>query len=257
MSTPGYQLQLSYCNLSALKIRELLKRSKELSTPSVILFDIDGTLLASGGAGKVALEEALLAEFGLNGIRIHVPYSGRTDVAIGRDLLKAHDIEPTDARLSQLQESYLRRLPEALNRLQGKILPGVVKLLDALKAGHQPVLIGLLTGNIRRGATVKLGHFGIDHYFSFGGFGDGLLDRDEVARAAWTEAQLQHHGELAIERTWVLGDTPLDISCARAIGAKVLAVSTGHHSMDELAIHSPDLLLPSLEHDDLLAKLVG
>ena len=198
-------------------------------------------------------KKPLLAGVGLNGIRIHVPYSGRTDVAIGRDLLKAHDIEPTDARLSQLQESYLRRLPEALNRLQGKVLPGVVKLLDALRNNHPPVLVGLLTGNIRRGATVKLGHFGIDHYFRFGGFGDGLLDRDEVARAAWAQAQLQHPGELSVERAWVLGDTPLDISCARAIGAKVLAVSTGHHSLEELAVHNPDLLLPSLDHEDLLA----
>jgi len=229
-----------------------------LSTPAVILFDIDGTLLASGGAGKVALEEALLAEFGLDGIRHHVPYAGRTDVAIGRDLLHAHGIDPTETRLKQLQESYLQRLPEALNRLQGKILPGVVGLLDALRGAEQTVLIGLLTGNIRRGAGVKLGHFGIDHYFRFGGFGDGLLDRDQVARAAWSEAQLHHHPkELSIERTWVIGDTPLDITCARHIGAKVLAVTTGHHSMDQLAAHQPDLLLSSLEDDTLLTKLLA
>jgi len=241
-----------------MEVRELLARTLELSHPTVILFDIDGTLLASGGAGKVALEEALLAEFGLNGIQHHVPYAGRTDVAIGRDLLKAHGIDPTEARLKQLQESYLQRLPEALNRLKGKILPGVVSLLDALRAVEQPVLIGLLTGNIRRGASVKLGHFGIDHYFRFGGFGDGLLERDEVARAAWSEARLHHHpNELAIERTWVIGDTPLDISCARHIGAKVLAVSTGHHSKEELAVGKPDLLLSSLEGDDLLANLLA
>lgn len=229
-----------------------------MSIPAVILFDIDGTLLASGGAGKLALEEALLAEFGLDGIRHHVPYAGRTDVAIGRDLLHAHGIDPTEERLKQLQESYLKRLPEALNRLQGKILPGVVKLLDALRSTDQPVLIGLLTGNIRRGAGVKLGHFGIDHYFRFGGFGDGLLDRDQVARAAWSEAQLHHHpNELSIERTWVIGDTPLDITCARHIGAKVLAVTTGHHTIDQLAAHRPDLLLSSLEDDTLLTRLLA
>lgn len=241
-----------------MEVCELLARTLELAYPPVILFDIDGTLLASGGAGKIALEEALLAEFGLDGIRHHVPYAGRTDVAIGRDLLKAHGIDPTETRLKKLQESYLHRLPEALNRLEGKILPGVVRLLDALRAHHEPVLIGLLTGNIRRGASVKLGHFGIDHYFRFGGFGDGLLERDEVARAAWSEACLLHHPEkLAIERTWVIGDTPLDISCARHIGAKVLAVSTGHHAHDELATGKPDLLVSSLEGDDLLAKLLS
>lgn len=227
-----------------------------MSSPYVFLFDIDGTLLSSGGAGKHALEEALLSEFGLDGIRVHVPYSGRTDVAISRDLLAAHDIEPTDERMIQLREAYLSRLPNALTVKQGKILPGVVELLEGLRALEEPVLIGLLTGNIRRGASVKLGHYGIDHYFAFGGFGDGLLTRDDVARAAWQEACGKHSGQLSPQRTWVVGDTPLDISCARTIGARVLAVATGHHPAEELQTHQPDMLVSTLAMPDLIQRLM-
>lgn len=228
-----------------------------MATPFVFLFDIDGTLLSSGGAGKHALEEALLQEFGLDGIRVHVPYSGRTDVAISRDLLEAHDITPTEERLQRLQDAYLQRLPDALVTKQGSILPGVVAMLDNLVSMKEEVLIGLLTGNVRRGAAVKLGHFSIYHYFRFGGFGDGVLTRDDVARAAWQAAQSEHQEELLPERTWVLGDTPLDISCARTIGARVVAVTTGHHSKEELASHRPDMLLDSLDDVSLLGRMMA
>lgn len=232
-------------------------RTCELATPYVFLFDIDGTLLSSGGAGKHALEEALLHEFGLDSIRVHVPYSGRTDVAISRDLLTAHDISPTEERLQRLQNAYLQRLPSALVAKQGAVLPGVVPMLDKLVALKEEVLIGLLTGNVRRGAAVKLGHFSIYHYFRFGGFGDGVLTRDEVALAAWQAAQAEHQQELQPERTWVLGDTPLDISCARTIGARVVAVTTGHHSKEELASHRPDMLLETLDDASLLGRMMA
>jgi phosphoglycolate phosphatase len=238
------------------KISELLARTLELSTPYVFLFDIDGTLLSSGGAGKMALEQALLSEFNLDGIRTNVPYSGRTDVAIGRELLHVHGIEPNEDRLRQLQEAYLQRLPAALAANKGMILPGVLSLLNELQQSSTPVLIGLLTGNIRRGATVKLGHYNINHYFRFGGFGDGVLTRDEVARAAWTEAQQHHPEALSGKRTWVIGDTPLDITCARHIGAKVLAVATGQHPIQELESYQPDVLLPSLEQEGLMERLL-
>ncbi|MFO0813375.1 MAG: HAD family hydrolase [Gemmatales bacterium] len=228
-----------------------------MTTPFVFLFDIDGTLLSSGGAGKLALETALQKQFGIDRIRQQVPYSGRTDVAIGRDLLHAHDIEPTDTRLAQLQEAYLQELPAALVARQGAVLPGVITLLEELKQQEQPVLVGLLTGNIRRGAQVKLGHYGVDHYFAFGGFGDGVLTRNEVAQAAWNAAGTQYHATLSTERCWVIGDTPLDISCARHIGARVLAVTTGYHSSAELQSHQPDLLLEHLDQPFLLQQLMS
>src|SRR5205085_6726418 len=112
--------------------------------------------------------------------------------------------------------------------------------------GREDVAVGLLTGNIRAGARVKLGHFGLFDYFALGGFGDHHFDRDDVAREAWDEIHRRFNGRVAAERVWVIGDTPLDVRCARCIGAKAVAVATGWHSRDELAEHAPDLLLTDL-----------
>lgn len=227
-----------------------------MSTPYVFLFDIDGTLLSSGGAGKLALETAFLNLFGLDEIRKQVPYSGRTDVAIAHELLQAHDIDPSLENISKLQESYLNQLPQALNAKKGSVLPGVISLLEALRSSSHSVLVGLLTGNICRGAQVKLGHYGMNHFFPFGGFGDGVHTRDEVAQAAWNEARNYAGVELSPNRTWVIGDTPLDISCARHIEAKVLAVSTGMHAHEELESCKPDLLATSLNQPELLSRML-
>jgi len=210
----------------------------------ICLFDIDGTLLNSGGAGKAAMESALAAEFGLTHVRQGIPYSGRTDRAIGQDLLRGHGIDPSPANWQRLQQAYLRNLPTCLGRYNGKVLPGIAALLERL-AGHEQVAVGLLTGNIREGAKVKLGHFDLYHHFEFGGFGDEHLDRDDVAREALTAARAYCEA-VACERIWVIGDTPLDVRCARAIGARVAAVATGVHSLAELEAAQPDLLLADL-----------
>ena len=128
---------------------------------------------------------------------------------------------------------------------QGRVLPGIAALLTTLRA-RDDVLIGLLTGNVQEGARVKLGFFGLYDYFTCGGFGDLHLDRDDVAREAVNNVRQQLNGSLLRERVWVIGDTPLDVRCARAIGARVVAVATGWHTPEELATHAPDLLLPDL-----------
>jgi phosphoglycolate phosphatase len=212
----------------------------------VCLFDIDGTLLNSGGAGKAALESALLEEFGLAAIREKVTYSGRTDRAIMRDLMRIHEIEHSPVNVERLIAGYLRRLPDSLQRNQGRVLPGIVALLEDLSRRKEEVAVGLLTGNIRAGAEVKLGHFGLFEFFAFGGFGDLHWERDDVAREAW-EVVRQIVGEhMRADNIWVVGDTPLDVQCARAIGAKVAAVATGWHSMEELEKSQPDVLLQDL-----------
>ena len=108
------------------------------------------------------------------------------------------------------------------------------------------VTLGLLTGNVRAGARVKLGHFGLFEHFAFGGFGDLHFDRDDVAREALVEARTNLGAQLAPEHVWVIGDTPLDVRCARAIGAKVLAVATGVHSLEQLKEAEADLTLADL-----------
>jgi phosphoglycolate phosphatase len=210
----------------------------------IILFDIDGTLLASGGAGKLALETAFTEDFGV-ALRHQVPYSGRTDRAIVRELFQRHDVAHTPANLDSLFAGYLRRLPGCLERMKGRVLPGIAELLACLQQRSQ-VAVGLLTGNVRAGAKVKLGYFGLHDHFSFGGFGDHHFDRDDVAREALKAIRDQVYAEVNTERIWVIGDTPLDVACARAIGAKAVAVATGSHTLEELTAAGPDLALSNL-----------
>ncbi len=205
------------------------------------LFDIDGTLLASGGAGKAALELAFTEIFGVP-LRVQIPYSGRTDRAIARDLLRTHEIDDSLENWQRLRAGYLARLPDSLNRHDGRVLPGILAVLETLQQ-RADVAIGLLTGNVHAGARVKLGHYGLYDHFAFGGFGDHHFDRDDVAREALAAVQTHLGSQVAPERVWVIGDTPLDVRCARAIGANVVAVATGIHSAAQLREAGPDLTL--------------
>lgn len=206
-----------------------------------VLFDIDGTLLASGGAGKAALELAFTEVFGV-ALRTQIPYAGRTDRAIGRDLLKEHDVEPSEQNWHTLLTGYLDRLPDSLNRHDGRVLPGMLTLLETLRQ-RDDVAIGLLTGNVRAGARVKLGHYGLFDHFEFGGFGDHHFERDDVAREAFAQTRTHLGDHVTPDRVWVIGDTPADVRCARAIGANVVAVATGIHTCEQLHETSPELTL--------------
>lgn len=210
-----------------------------------LLFDIDGTLIRTHGAGKAAMETALRRAFGVTHINDTVPYSGRTDRAIGRDLLTVHGLEATPENVTTLTETYLAELPTQLAKLGGEVCPGITAILDATR-GRTDVLLGLLTGNIRRGAATKLGHFGLWDHFAVGGFGDDHFDRDDVARSAIRSVEGHLGRAVDANAVWVIGDTPLDVSCARAVGAKVVAVATGWHTLADLGTHKPDLLLNDL-----------
>jgi phosphoglycolate phosphatase-like HAD superfamily hydrolase len=209
------------------------------------LFDIDGTLLSSGGAGKAAMEAALATEFGVAAGTDGVPFTGRTDRAIVRDLFSRHGIDHSEGNRQRFLQAYLDHLPICLAGHAGQVLPGVAALLERLH-GRATVRVGLLTGNIREGANRKLGHFRLLHYFAFGGFGDEHFDRDDVARAALRALHEHLQAEPDPARIWVIGDTPLDVQCARAIGARAVAVATGRHTLAELAPSQPDLLLADL-----------
>jgi phosphoglycolate phosphatase len=216
-----------------------------------VLFDIDGTLLSSGGAGKAAMEAALVAEFGVPEIHDGVPFSGRTDRAIGRDLFEVHGVQDTAETWERFLTAYLRLLPSYLESRPGQVLPGIARLLDTLRE-REDISVGLLTGNVRDGARLKLGHYGIAHHFAFGGFGDHYFDRCDVAREALAVVRQRGNGNVDPKQIWVIGDTPLDIECARSIGARVVAVATGWHSLELLADAKPDLLLRDLSDPEPL-----
>lgn len=217
----------------------------------VCLFDIDGTLLSSGGAGKAAIEAALTEEFQVS-LRGQVPYSGRTDRAIARDLFRLHNVEENDCNWRTLLNGYLTRLPACLSAHAGKVLPGVSALLERLR--QSGTSIGLLTGNVRDGARLKLSHYKLFDYFSFGGYGDHHLDRDDVARESLTAVRQHLNGSVSLEQIWVIGDTPLDVRCARAIGVRVAAVATGWHTAEELLAAKPDVFLPDLTNPEPLLR---
>lgn len=222
---------------------------------NVFLFDIDGTLIDAGGAGQAAMEQSLAEEFGATGPVSGISTAGRTDRAIAMDLFKFHGIEFSDDRWQRYLKSYFRLLPDSLKSRPGMILPGVPELLQNL-AGRENLKLGLLTGNFAEGAKLKLAHYGLSQHFTVGGFGDEHLDRDDVARMAWQLVQA-HHPHVELDRVWVIGDTPSDIRCARAIGAKVLAVATGIFSPQELEPHQPDLLLDDLKDVSRWMQAVG
>jgi phosphoglycolate phosphatase-like HAD superfamily hydrolase len=211
----------------------------------VCLFDIDGTLISSGGAGKRALEAALRSEFGLTPATENLLLTGRTDRAILRDLFRRHALVESPANWQRLRAAYLHHLPACLKASPGMVLPGIAAFLERLRAEAR-VAVGLLTGNLRDGARIKLGHFDLFHHFGFGGYGDEHLDRDDVAREALAAVHERFNGSVRPEHILVVGDTPLDIRCARAIGARVAAVATGWHPAEELAAHRPDVLLTDL-----------
>lgn len=212
------------------------------------LFDIDGTLIHTAGAGGDAILAALVEEFSLDRVRHEVSFAGRTDRAIARDLLSLHGIEVNAENWGRLRDGYLRRLPICLRGRPGKVLPGVGEMLAKLRL-RSDVALGLLTGNVRDGAKAKLVHFGLFEHFAFGGFGDLHEDRDHVAAEAFTAAQSHLSRDLMRNQVWVIGDTPFDVRCARAIGAQAVAVATGGHTRAELTACSPDFVVDDLRDD--------
>ncbi|MFO7904271.1 MAG: HAD family hydrolase [Planctomycetota bacterium] len=217
---------------------------------TVFLFDIDGTLIKTGGAGGTALLEAFGAVFGVSEPEA-VPFSGRTDRGIARNLFRRHDVPDSVENWELLRGEYLRRLRHYLPLFPGQVLPGVEQLLDRL-ARHANIAVGLLTGNTCQGARLKLEYYQLMHHFSFGGYGDAHADRDRVAQEALAACREHWKGYGESDQVWVVGDTPLDIQCARAIGAKGLAVATGWHDYKSLEEAQPDLLLHDLQETEAI-----
>ena len=219
---------------------------------SLILFDIDGTLLTSGGAGERALRRGFHDRFRIDDDLKNVEIAGRTDSSIARAMLRTHGIAETPANIAAFFDGYLTRLVGELLRAQGRLLPGMLPLREALKP-RRNVVLALLTGNLARGAELKLTHYGLWHFFEFGAYADDHHDRNELGSFARRRAFEKHGVEFPAERIFILGDTPHDITCARAIGAKAIAIATGKYSRAELLAHAPDVVFDDLS--DLAAVL--
>ena len=222
----------------------------------LFLFDIDGTLIASGGAGEFSMRQAVKDMFGVEDGLQGVEIAGRTDHLITRNVFQKFGAQWTPERAAEFLDLYLGHLAIELPRKNGRLLPGIVELLDTLKARPQ-VALALLTGNLRQGARIKLSHYGVWNYFEFGAYADDATDRNRLGPFAQARAKKAHGVEFPPQYTFVVGDTPHDIECGRAIGAKTVAVATGGCSRELLAGHHPDFLFDDLSEVDAVLEALG
>lgn len=212
----------------------------------VVFFDIDGTLVRTGGAGVRAFAQAFRTEFGIAEGADRLNFSGRTDVSLVREFFMRNQIEPSPKNFQRFFDAYVFWLKKQMLEAVGGPCAGVPQFYDALLALARPPLVGLLTGNIARGAEIKLGHYNLWDKFVFGAFADDHEDRDQIAAIALQRGSERLGKNLRGEEALVIGDTPLDVRCARAIGAKMLAVATGNFSVEQLLAHKPDWAVENL-----------
>ena len=217
-----------------------------------VFFDIDGTLMTSSGAGMGAMEKTARQLYGVDNVP-DVPVHGRTDQAILHELFEAIEV-PHDGTFDEFNEQYCKNLSETLKTRNGRLLPGVLSLLEHLSE-RENVAMGVLTGNLEKAAEIKLRHIGVDHFFNFGGYGDQHHDRNDVAAEAVDSAKTYLQEKFEPQRAWVIGDTPNDVRCGRHINAKVVAVQTGGCSAEELADSSPDFQFADLTQVDAWTDL--
>ena len=212
----------------------------------LVLFDIDGTLIRTGGAGVKAFAHVFATEFGAHDGCERMKFAGRTDVSLVREFFGVHKIPATPENFERFFSRFVFWLDHIVAQSRGEICRGVPEFLDGLRALPQPPVLGLLTGNIQLGAEIKLRRYGLWEQFIFGGFADDHEDRDHIAAAALARGRRVLGKDLQPEEIVVVGDTPFDIRCGRFIGAKVLAVATGGAKLDELKKHSPDWAVEDL-----------
>jgi phosphoglycolate phosphatase len=224
---------------------------------AVVCWDIDGTLLTTARAGVFALEEAAREVCGAEADLAALRTSGLTDAEVAAAAIEACTGRAGDfATVAAFLRAYERHLPSRLPWRNGSVLPGVREILDDL-AGRPDVTCLLLTGNTAAGARAKLAHYGLGSYFAGGAFCNDGDDRDAIACRARELAGRHLNGAPADELVFVVGDTPADVRCGRAIGARTIAVASGEHAEDELARAGAWLTLPRLPGPAEFARLLG
>jgi len=214
------------------------------SRPDVrlFLFDVDGTLVTARGAGRAAFGRALQATYGTPGAVDVYDFRGKTDPRIVWDLMRGAGLD--DAAITRGLDAFFAAYLEELRRAIGdgsrvQVMPGIAAVVSAL-AARDDALVGLLTGNIEAGARLKLAPTGLWPLFSVGAFGSDDMDRRRLPAIARARARVVAGREFPFERVTIIGDTPLDVDCARACGAVAVAVATGQYLQEELAACEPD-----------------
>jgi phosphoglycolate phosphatase-like HAD superfamily hydrolase len=222
----------------------------------LLLWDIDGTLVNTGAAGQHAIVRATAERFGGDGDLSGVEIAGRTDVGIAHQVLEKYSEPITDEGVHSFLDLYLRFLAEELPRRKGCVLPGVRELLER-SAQHSDTTLALLTGNLERGAKLKLEHYDLWRFFAFGAFADDHHDRNELGAFALTRALEKTGMNFSGPQVDVIGDTGHDVACGKAFGARTIAVATGPWSREQLDEYRPDFLFDDLSNVDEVKRTLG
>ena len=212
----------------------------------LVLFDIDGTLVHTGGAGTKAFAHTFASIFGLTHGAERMKFAGRTDVSLVREFFQIHGLSASAEHFRDFFENYVFWLEHIVAQSTGGECAGVTRFIEELLALPQPPMLGLLTGNIRLGAEIKLRRFGLWDFFTMGGFADDHEDRNHIAVAALARGRRVLDTHLQPQEIVVIGDTPFDVRCGKFIGAKTLAVATGGAKFEELKKHDADWTVETL-----------
>jgi len=222
---------------------------------TVLFFDIDGTLVLTGGAGGRAMTRAFEDLYGIANAFDGVPFNGRTDAWILSHAAAAHGI--AEDELARFKPRYLDYLAEELRKPGPRkgVMPGITPLLDTLARRHG-VFLALLTGNFEQGARLKLEHFELWHYFTCGAFGDTTFERNRLLPDAVARVVVCGGPQAVPAKTVIIGDTPLDVGVAIAGGTRSIAVATGSHTVDELRASGADVVFQDFSNlEAVLAAL--
>ena len=219
----------------------------------LVLFDIDGTLISAGGAGTRSLNLAFQSLFSITDAFMNISMAGKTDPQIISEGLRLNDLPHRDGNVDRMIEMYLKFLHREINNPDRHLMPGIKEALDLLCKKEMP--LGLLTGNLKRGAEIKLGPFGIYDYFLDGAFGSDDDDRDKLLPIA-LEKFRQKGWRFSPKDCIVVGDTPRDVQCAKIHGAYCIAVATGPYSKEDLLQTDADIVLDSLQETETYMNFI-
>jgi phosphoglycolate phosphatase len=223
---------------------------------ALLLFDIDGTLLQVDNATRQAINKAFGVVFNIENPQQNVPFAGRTDIGIFKDIaiaLLGRSFK--DGELEQIIDSYFSFLPGELDMCPFRLMPGIAQLIPLL-AAREKIILGLETGNLEKSAYMKLRRGGLDRYFTLGGFGSDSEERSEFVRIAITRARNLNHGAIADENIYLIGDSPYDIKAGKKAGIKTIGVCTGHIDRSILQAESPTCVLTDLSDIPAFVKFI-
>lgn len=223
----------------------------------LLLFDIDGTLLMSGGAGKRAMSKAFVILYGHDSVMESISMSGRTDDLILKEAYEKSSVPFTKDELRRYKKIYFEILKKEILKphTDKRLMPGIHRLLPLLNERNN-ISLGLLTGNWQQSGYIKIGHFGLQDYFPFGAFSDDSPIRHKLIPIAIKRFKEYSKMTITPDNIFVIGDTPADIQCTKPYGVKSIAVGAAHHSIDELKQHDPDYIFKDLEECDQFLELL-